>query len=389
LKICWHCAPIRLAAVIAAASLLVMAACAGSIPQPGGGDGEARTHAGHCAAPALDGAGRPAPESVRWLDHSLRSDRWELDGWCRAAGGAVVADMRREPVRLDSVALITWNIHMGAARVDDLVADLRSGALTGSPAEHFVLLVQEARRSGSAVPAVLPPGARTPRRLGDRDAGPAADIVHTAQRLGLGLFYAPSMRNGSAEHAAEDRGNAILTSVPLTDLMAIELPLLAQRRVAVAATMPFLDAAGNRRELRVTSVHLDYGANRSRPLAPFGSGRTLQAGALADALAGAGNSVVGGDFNTWSLPQLEGGLTRMRAAFPDLPAGRGQATHYSGGILPRQLDHLFLRALDVTGDAPVRLGDRYGSDHYPLIAWIRLDAATSAVGTRADRALHR
>jgi endonuclease/exonuclease/phosphatase (EEP) superfamily protein YafD len=79
----------------------------------------------------------------------------------------------------------------------------------------------------------------------------------------------------------------------------------------------------------------------------------------------------------------------MRAAFPDLPRGRGQATHYSGGILPRQLDHLFLRALDVTGSAPVRLEDRYGSDHYPLIAWIRLDAATRAVSTRADRALHR
>jgi endonuclease/exonuclease/phosphatase family metal-dependent hydrolase len=359
------------------------------MPPQGGGDGEARAHAGHCAAPALDGAGRPAPESVQWLDHSIRSDRWEMDGWCRAAGGAVVADVRRTPVRLDSVALITWNIHLGAARVDDLVADLRSGALTGSPVEHFVLLVQEARRSGSAVPAVLPPGARTPRRLGDRDAGPAADIVHTARRLGLGLFYAPSMRNGGAEHAAEDRGNAILTSVPLTDLRAIELPLLAQRRVAVAATVPFLDADGNRRELRVTSVHLDYGANRSRPLAPFGSGRTLQAGALADALAGDGNSVVGGDFNTWSLSQLERGLTRMRAAFPDLPMGRGQATHYSAGILPRQLDHLFLRAADVTGSAPVRLEDRYGSDHYPLITWIRLAAATSTVSPSADRALHR
>jgi endonuclease/exonuclease/phosphatase family metal-dependent hydrolase len=359
------------------------------MPQPGGDDAEVRAHAGHCAAPALDAAGRPALEAVQWLDHSVRSDRQQLDGWCRAVGGAVIADVRRDPVRLDSVALITWNIHVGAARLDDFVADLRSGALTGSRVEHFVLLVQEARRGGGAVPAVLPPGARTPRRLGDRNAGQAADIVHTARRLGLGLFYAPSMRNGGADAAAEDRGNAILTSLPLTDLTAIELPLMAQRRVAVSATLPFLDARGHRRELRVTSVHLDYGANRSRPLAPFGSGRTLQAGALADALAGEGNSVVGGDFNTWSLTQLEGGLSRMRAAFPDLPEGRARPTFYSGGILPRQLDHLFLRSLDVTGRPPVRLEDRYGSDHYALLAWIRLDATTSAVSSRADHPLHR
>jgi endonuclease/exonuclease/phosphatase family metal-dependent hydrolase len=389
LKTRWHCAPFRLAAVTAAAALLNVAACAGRMPQPAAGEGEARAAAGDCAAPALDGAGLPAQAEVRWLDHSARADRRELDGWCGAVGGAVIADVQRDAVRLDSVALITWNLHVGAARLDDLVADLRSGALTGSRVEHFVLLVQEARRGGAAVPAVLPPGARTPRRLGDRNAGPAADIVHTARRLGLGLFYAPSMRNGGADAAAEDRGNAILTSLPLTDLTAIELPLLAQRRVAVSATIPFLDVRGHARELRVTSVHLDYGANRSRPLAPFGSGRTLQAGALADALGGDGNSVVGGDFNTWSLTQLEGGLSRMRAAFPDLPEGRARPTFYSGGILPRQLDHLFLRSLDVTGRAPVRIEDRYGSDHYALLAWIRLDATTSAVSNRADHPLHR
>jgi endonuclease/exonuclease/phosphatase family metal-dependent hydrolase len=367
------------AGVAATAAVIVGAACAGGGPPAGSVSGEARVSGESRVTPAdctggpLDGAGQPAGSAVQWLDHAAAGDRLELDGWCRGVGAPVIAAAAGSAVRLDSVALITWNIHLGAARLDALVADLRSGSLTGAPAEHFVLLVQEARRRGGTVPVVVPRDARTARHLGERSAGSRADIVATAARLGLGLFYAPSMRNGGAESAAEDRGNAILTSLPFTAAAAIELPLVAQRRVAVAATILLLDVAGRRRELRVTSVHLDYGASRSRPLAPFGPGRTLQAGALTDALAGQGNSVVGGDFNTWSLPLLEGGLARMRAAFPDLPAGTTAPTHFTAGVVPRQLDHLFLRAADVTGSRPVRIDDRYGSDHFPLLTWIRLD----------------
>jgi endonuclease/exonuclease/phosphatase family metal-dependent hydrolase len=246
--------------------------------------------------------------------------------------------------------------------------------LTGVPVRHFVLLLQEARRTGSAVPDPLAADARTARRLGERDAGPLADIVATAERLGLRLFYVPSMRNGGRDDAAEDRGNAILTTLPLTDLTAIELPLLAQRRVAVAATIPLLDASNERRALRVSSVHLDYGASRTRPLAPFGPGRALQAAALANALDAPGNVIVGGDFNTWMPDRMEGGLARMVAAFPDLPGGRTAPTHYTAGLVPQRLDHLFLRAADVAGTAPVRIDDRYGSDHFPVIVWVRLTA---------------
>jgi hypothetical protein len=41
------------------------------------------------------------------------------------------------------------------------------------------------------------------------------------------------MRNGGVD---EDRGNAILATLPLRDVAAIELPLVRERRVAVAAS---------------------------------------------------------------------------------------------------------------------------------------------------------
>jgi endonuclease/exonuclease/phosphatase family metal-dependent hydrolase len=327
---------------------------------------------GDCAAPALDIGARPADIEVRWIARADSTHRSELDEWCRGVGAPVVSSAAaHEPAHVDSVAVITWNVHLGAGRIADLVEDLRTGALTGGPVDHFVLLLQEARRGGSGVPA-FDTGARAARRLGVGNARAERDIVVMSQRLGLHLFYVPSMRNGGRGHEAEDRGNAIISTLPIAELTAIELPLLAQRRVAIAATIPLRDLSGRPRELRVSSVHLDIGGKLTRPLALFGSGRTEQAGALASALAGAENTVVGGDFNTWSSHRLEGGLGIMQAGFPDFPAGSAEATFHTAGVWPRRLDHLFLRARDVAGSAPDRIDDRYGSDHFPVLAWVRI-----------------
>ena len=61
------------------------------------------------------------------------------------------------------------------------------------------------------------------------------DIVEAAGRLGLSLVYVPSMRNGS--DTDEDRGNAILSTEPLSDVAAVELPFERQRRVAIDAAV--------------------------------------------------------------------------------------------------------------------------------------------------------
>src|SRR5439155_4071 len=80
------------------------------------------------------------------------------------------------------------------------VTDLRSGRLTGQPVDSFVLLLQEAYRSGADVPsraagrAAWASAQRPPRTGGTRD-----DIVTIARRLKLAAFYVPSMRNGAPD----------------------------------------------------------------------------------------------------------------------------------------------------------------------------------------------
>ena len=63
------------------------------------------------------------------------------------------------------------------------------------------------------------------------------DVDDIAERFGLSVAYVPSMRNGPARDlvAREDRGNAILSTEPLVDVRAIELPFGKQRRVAITA----------------------------------------------------------------------------------------------------------------------------------------------------------
>jgi hypothetical protein len=78
---------------------------------------------------------------------------------------------------------------------------------------------------------------------------------------GFAVLYAPSMRNGEGdardEHgAAEDRGNAIVSTLPLEDPRVIELPLERQRRVAAAATVAG-QSVRSRWQLEIVDVHLD------------------------------------------------------------------------------------------------------------------------------------
>jgi endonuclease/exonuclease/phosphatase family metal-dependent hydrolase len=93
---------------------------------------------------------------------------------------------------------------------------------------------------------------------GIRAHGRERDVGALATRLHLHSVYVPSMRNGRLfpSDAREDRGNAILSTWPLDDLRAIELPFGRQRHVGVAARVmvPGLPP------LRVMTVHLDPAA---------------------------------------------------------------------------------------------------------------------------------
>jgi endonuclease/exonuclease/phosphatase family metal-dependent hydrolase len=311
---------------------------------------------------------------VRWHLPMETEDRERLDRWC-APVGSPVALAATGPVGigfLDSLAVISWNSHVGGGDLTRMVGDLRAGRLTGGvPLRHFVLLLQEVHRADAELPRAVA-GARVPSRVeGEPATGVRRDIVTTARELGLSLYYIPSMRNGvglSAE-PAEDRGNAILSTLPLSELRAIELPFEAQRRVAVAATIRGSGRHGEW-ELQLTSAHLDTRSTGSRVLASLGAGRRRQAEGLLTGLQDDVPTVVAGDLNTWSLEPLESAVPFLRAHFPQTPIGPEESTFSTGWGYSRRLDHMFFRLPDGWQARYARVDDRYGSDHHPLLAWV-------------------
>jgi endonuclease/exonuclease/phosphatase family metal-dependent hydrolase len=175
------------------------------------------------------------------------------------------------------------------------------------------------------------------------------------------------MRNGSPLLSDEDRGNAILSTLPLEDLSAFELPFERQRRVAVAATVSGLDSHSLPWNLRIVSAHLDNMAGPKRLWLAAEFGRVRQTRGLLSQFADARPLVLGGDFNTW-FGFSDRAFTEAAKAFPQTRVTDRRATFH--GLL--RLDHLFFRLPDGWKAEFRRADDNYGSDHYPLVARITL-----------------
>ena len=304
---------------------------------------------------------------VQWVGPVEPAEQARLDSWCAAVGPVLLHD-RLAPVRarLDDVLFVSWNVHVGAAEIERFVADLRSGLFSeGRRPGHVVLMLQEAVRSGD-VPHELPAAASTASRIGPTDAS-VVDIGHLSEQLQMSLFYVPSMRNGAASsrYAPTDRGNAILSTVPLSNPMAIELPGEGQRRVAVTATMTFT-VDGESVPLAIGAAHLST-RGPSKTLWVFGATglRRRQARSLVAALT-SGPMVLGADLNSWMGGPDEPAARDLQRAFPATPNGRRQATASAGLIL----DYMFFRPPPGWRARLVRAPERYGSDHYPLIGWL-------------------
>jgi endonuclease/exonuclease/phosphatase family metal-dependent hydrolase len=298
-------------------------------------------------------------------------DRIPLAAWCRGVGPAIIAADPDAAVvdASGELTVVSWNAHVGGGDLRALVASLREGALTGGQrVEHFVLLLQEVFRTASDVPAVLPAGAAAPRRITESPpSGTREDIVSAARALGLGLYYVPSMRNG-AEGGPEDRGNAILSTLPLSKFVAIELPFDRHRRVAIAATVR-LGAS----ELRLVSAHFDVLASPAR-LWIFSSGlRASQARALVAAFDDGAPTIVGSDLNTWSEGPREDAVKTLQRSFPHAELHILRTTFRFG----LRLDYFFFRLADGwRGDWHVA-DSAFGSDHRPLVARIEWSGRSS------------
>ena len=293
----------------------------------------------------------------------------------------VILTQDAAPVPVDSFALVSWNTHVGGGDLPGLVRDLRRGEFTDRrPVEHFVLLLQEVHREGADVPRN--PNASAPRRIAaSPPEGPRKDIVATAKQLGLNLYYVPSMANGlsTGDVTPEDRGNAILSTLPLTELGAIELPYEKQRRVVATASVTGRASTGEPWELRVMSVHLDHRSRNGRVWQSFGGGRARQARALVATLDTAHATILGGDLNTWSLGPLEGAIGILEDHFP-VPAGYSPEPTFgtASGLGGMTLDRLMFRLPAPWSAVSRRIDDRYGSDHHPLLGWVRLLESPSA-----------
>jgi endonuclease/exonuclease/phosphatase family metal-dependent hydrolase len=300
-----------------------------------------------------------------------------LAGWRRNVGAPVSLDLTSaddvaRATAATSLAVVSWNVWMGRGRLVELVQRLRTGALGATGDLTPVLLIQEAFRQDDTIPARS--NGYAARELVTR-LRPTQDVVDVARGLRWNLRYVPSMRNGPQR---SDRGNAILTPLPLGPAQGIELPFALQRRVAVAASATI---AGH--PVRLVSAHLD-------PRGPVGYkwlGAAARGNQMAHLLDGLEDPtvVLGADLNlgrgraerAWRLLVEHGFEHGVPHAIPSW-----RHTYHS---LPRLvIDYLLVRnrggairsarVQRVDEDAGDRGPNVFGSDHHPLLAVVGLAA---------------
>ena len=316
-----------------------------------------------------------APSPFPLIPAPARNGDRRLASWRDNVGRCIALDPAgtSAPAAPASLLVLSWNVWVGRGRVVELVRRLREGAfagLGGDPALPLVVLLQEAYRADESVPERS--NGWAPREVVTR-IRPREDVVEAAGRLGLHLRYAPSMRNGAER---TDRGNAILSTLPLGDAAAVELPFEYQRRAAVVAALQLGPA-----RLRLVSAHLD-------PRGPVGhrwlgaAGRGVQMRHLLQTLTD-DTVVIGADLNLGRGRAEPAWRSLQEAEFrfgvpPVLPAWR-----HTYHALPRLvLDYILVRNRGgLVGGATIHRLDEdaadrgstvFGSDHHPLLARIDL-----------------
>ncbi len=315
------------------------------------------------------------------FDLTLRADA-RLAGWRSAVGDPLAIDApdtadtgAAGAGAGDTIIVLAWNVWIGRGRLDALVARVR--------AEHdlpLVVLIQEAYRSDDTVPRG---GAAYAASDFSQRAFPELDIAALARDLGLHLRYAPSMRNGAHR---SDRGNAILSTLPLENPVAWELPFSYQRRVAIAATARLPDG----RALRMCSAHLDPRGGSARDLLGV-LGRGAQAQVVLERLDrdAAAPIVLAADLNLARGRRERAYRVFAEAGFRHGVPERAPAWAHTYHRMPRLLlDWVLVRdpggmigGLEIQrlDEEPEDRGPYvFGSDHHPLLARLSLVPAAAA-----------
>ncbi|MGH7514834.1 MAG: endonuclease/exonuclease/phosphatase family protein [Gemmatimonadales bacterium] len=294
--------------------------------------------------------------------------RDRLEAWRANVGEPVSLDLAppASGTVVSSLAILSWNLWIGRGRLGEAIARVRDAT-----SASLVVLVQEAFRADLSVPS---------RRGVRRAAGgfppraiPRADIVDLARELRLNLRYVPSMRNGAGP---SDRGNAILSELPLGDARGFELPLVLQRRVPLVATLALPSGP-----LHLVSAHLDPRGPAGAAVVG-GAGRARQTAHLLDRLGG-DLVVLGADLNLSRGKRERAWRLLADAGFATgVPPARHPWRHTFHALPRLVLDYLLLR--DRGGRVPVARVERldehprdrgatvFGSDHHPLLAQLEL-----------------
>ena len=277
-------------------------------------------------------ASSQTPSHITWILPDAPEQRAKLDAACAGIGPVVVQTASGGSLSSPSpLTIVVWNTFLGRGNVDELVSKLERGDFTGGQrVDRFALVLQEVFR--------------TP-------------ILEFAGRRGLSIVYAPARRRGND---ADDRGNAILATAPLDHITVVELPFEKQRRIAVGAQLG---------PLQIVNVHFDtsVGLFRGGPSAA----RRRQARAVTEALARMAEPlIVAGDLNTW-WGDDEPAVKELRQVFPDAEPIEARETWRGPLRTGNRLDYLFAKGIR----PPVavrRLNERFGSDHWPLLATVPL-----------------
>ncbi|HET8625201.1 MAG TPA: endonuclease/exonuclease/phosphatase family protein [Gemmatimonadales bacterium] len=317
-----------------------------------------------------------APSSPPF-DLTLRADQ-RLAGWRSAVGAPLAIDASDTSPAAgwsgDALLVLAWNVWIGRGRLDQLVARIRE-----TYDLPIVILAQEAFRSDETVPREAT--AYAANDFSQR-AFPELDITAVARDLGLHLRFVPSMRNGVHR---SDRGNAILSSLPLEQTFAWELPFSYQRRVAIATTLRLPDG----RAIRVCSAHLDPRGGSARDLLGV-LGRGVQAEEVLKQLDRDRTPVIlGADLNLARGRRERAYRVFMDGGFRHGVPERPPAWPHTYHRLPRLLlDWMLVRdpdamiaALEIerVDEEPQDRGPYvFGSDHHPLLARLSLVPAAAA-----------
>jgi endonuclease/exonuclease/phosphatase family metal-dependent hydrolase len=291
-------------------------------------------------------------DAILWVAPETGKDRIRLASWCAAVGPIARFTPAEAPGgETRPVVVISWNMAVGSGDLSKLISDVRNDSRHAGA--HFVFLLQEAYRwSDDTLPSHCE-GLGVADRLGPSPRRDTRDLPRIAAELSLHAAYVPSMRNSITcdELPREDRGNAILSTLPLANVTVIELPFTQQRRVAVAATMTNGASA-----FTVLSLHFDTVLRKGRQARGVVDAiRALQLKAPMPVIAA-------GDFNGTSSSAGVREL-RKRGSFIEASCGE-EPTH---NRIPRvRLDHVLTRNIEAASCET--LSQAYGSDHQPLLA---------------------